>query len=115
MTARITHYDFGKITVDDTPYTSDVVVYPDRVADRWWRREGHRLATADLDEVLAAAPQILIVGTGYFDRMKVPDETLQELTNRGIEIHVAPTREAIELFNTMRTSATVVAALHLTC
>ena len=112
---RITAYSFGNISVDDQRYNSDVIIYPDRVEDSWWRREGHRLDMDDLRSVMAARPRVLVVGTGYYGNMKVPDLTRQELESRGVKVHIAPTGEAVDLFNTMRDAADVVAALHLTC
>ncbi len=36
---RIDHYVFGKMVVDGKTYTSDLIVYPDRVDPSWWRPE----------------------------------------------------------------------------
>lgn len=112
---RITDYAFGRIRVDQESYDKDVVICPHRVHGPWWRKEGHRLDVDDLDVVFAQKPRVLIVGTGYYGNMRVPEETRRSIESRGIELHVAPTREAVELFNTMREAADVVAALHLTC
>jgi hypothetical protein len=63
---RITHYSFGRITVDDEIFTSDVVIYPDRINSSWWRKEGHLLQVADLKEIVKESVPFLIIGTGYF-------------------------------------------------
>lgn len=60
-------YQFGRIDVDGHAYTSDVIITPERVVDTWWRKEGHTLAIADLADVVAAKPDIVVVGTGYLD------------------------------------------------
>lgn len=112
---QITDYSFGNLSVEDKTFTSDVIIYPDRVRGHWWRKEGHRLDIADLQEVVDIQPRVLIVGTGYYGRMQVPDETCRRIADRGIEMTVASTPEAVELFNMMCASADVVAALHLTC
>jgi hypothetical protein len=44
----ITSYDFGHIIIDGKRYTSDLIVFPDRVKVGWWRKEGHRLQLEDL-------------------------------------------------------------------
>ena len=44
---------------------------------------------ADLNEVLETKPEILVVGTGYYGRMKVPKETNRipyELRDRSIRL-----------------------------
>ena len=113
---RITAYDFGRIEIDGRSYTSDVIIALDRVFSPWWRREGHSLHVEDLSEVFRAGPAILVVGTGYYGRMQVPEETLACLEHDGIEVRVSDTREAVRVFNTLgETTARVYAALHLTC
>jgi hypothetical protein len=109
-------YEFGYITVDGKTYTMDVVIMPDRVADSWWRKEGHRLHIDDLAEAIAAKPEVLVIGTGYYGRMIVPEETRSHLEAKGIRVLAAQTREAVkEFYKLQRQAAKVVAALHLTC
>jgi hypothetical protein len=112
---KIEHYSFGKITIDGKTYTSDVIIYPDRIDSSWWRKEGHSLHIADLVEVVNAKPEILVVGTGYSGLMVVPEETISYLKSKGIEVHVARTEKAVKLFNDLQKNKRVIAALHLTC
>jgi len=76
---RIDRYSFGHVDVEGHSYDADVIIFPDRAQERWWRREGHRLAQEDLETVLAEKPDVLLVGTGYYGRMWVPEETLYSL------------------------------------
>ena len=114
---RIDRYSFGRIGVGDRDYDADVIIFPDRIQERWLRREGHRLAEADLDTVLAEAPELLVIGTGYYGRMQVPKETRAAIRAAGVgEIRIAKTGEAVALFNRLQAQyARIVAALHLTC
>jgi hypothetical protein len=113
---KVTSYGFGKIGIGEKVYTSDVIITRENVDDSWWRKEGHRLQIADLDKVVDARPDVLVVGTGYFGRMVVPDETRRFLQSKGIELLDAPTGEAVkELNKILEENANVVAALHLTC
>ena len=113
---KITDYSFGHIEVNGRVYDSDVIITPEGVQDRWWRKEGHKLAIEDLDRVVAAEPDTLIIGSGYYGRLQVPRDTRAFLTGRGIAIEVMQTSEAVEMFNRLqRKYARVVAALHLTC
>jgi len=112
----IAAYRFGSIEIDGRTYTSDVVITPERVVDTWWRQQGHNLAIVDLAEAVAAKPAVLVIGTGYFGRMAVSDETRRHLEAQGIQVREARTREAVQDFNRLqRESTRVVAALHLTC
>ena len=112
----IESYDFGSITIGGRRYTSDVIVLPDRVIDGWWRREGHAVCLEDLEEALKAEPEVLVIGTGYYGLVRVPDDVKRALRERGVEVVVEPTRRACEVFNKLLSERRrVVAALHLTC
>ncbi len=112
----IEEYSFGRIKVDGKENSSDVIIHPDRVDSSWWREEGHRLAPEDLADVLLDPPAILVIGTGYSGRLAVPAETFQNLRNRGIQVFVARTEDAVKDFNRFQGEHVhVVAALHLTC
>jgi len=112
----ISGYRFGKIDIGGRTYTSDVIITPERVIDGWWRQRGHALAVADLDDVMAASPDVLVIGTGYFGRMCVSQEARQYLEAQGIQVHDAQTGEAVHDFNRrQKEPGRVVAALHLTC
>lgn len=112
---KIEHYSFGKITINGKTYTSDVIIYPGRVDSSWWRKEGHYLQVVDLTDVINAKPEVLIIGTGYSGVMVVPKETISHLESKGIEVHVARSEKAVEMFNKLQKEKIAIAALHLTC
>ncbi len=112
---KITHYSFGKITINGKTYSSDVIIFPERINASWWRQEGHVLNIADLKDIIYEGLPLLIVGIGFYGAMKVPQETLDYLTLKKIEVHVANTGEAVKFFNEIASQKPCVAALHLTC
>lgn len=112
---EITHYSFGRITVRGQTYTSDVIIYPDRVDSSWWRKEGHSLHPSDLEDIVREGPDLLIVGAGASGVLSVPPETLGFLESKGIAVKVERTDRAVELFNRSPGDRKVIAALHLTC
>lgn len=114
-TPSIHSYRFGRIVIDSQPYSQDVIILPDRVIPNWWRREGHSLHAADLEDVLAAEPDLLVVGQGAYGRMGVSDEVRQTLEQACIELVAQPTKQACETYNQLRDRKAVAAALHLTC
>ena len=67
----IDSYRFGSIVIDGKEYQSDVIIFPDRVMDNWWRREGHKLQLADIEDVLDENPDLVIAGTGVSAAAKV--------------------------------------------
>lgn len=111
----LTHYSFGRITIDDKTYTSDVIIYPGRVDPSWWRKQGHYLQPVDLEDIVNAKPDVVVIGTGAYGVMQVPKETVRSLESKGIEVHVARTEDAVKIYNSIPGDKTTVAALHLTC
>lgn len=113
---RISEYKFGKIVIENKTYTSDVIISPEQVIDSWQRKQGHNLDITDLDDIVNAKPDVLIIGTGYYGRMWVPDETRRYLGEQGIKVRQAKTGDAVSEFNALQKEcARIVAALHLTC
>ena len=113
---KIKSYEFGRIEIDGKVYTSDVIIYDDHVNSSWWRKEGHYLQIEDIEEILAVKPDVIIIGTGKFDTMKVSNEVRKELESRGIEFLYSNTDDACNRHNEIfGSSKRVVTALHLTC
>ncbi|MFX0067282.1 MAG: Mth938-like domain-containing protein [Candidatus Hermodarchaeota archaeon] len=111
----INSYDFGHIIIDGKRYNRDLIIFPGWIKAGWWRKDGHRLQVEDLEEVLAAKPEVLVVGTGYYGEMIVPELTRKHVQSEGIKLFVQKTAEATQTFNRLTESRKVVAVLHLTC
>jgi len=112
----INNYRFGRIEINGLAYTSDVIILPDGIKTPWWRDEGHTLKPGDLLDVLAAQPEVLVIGQGAQGLMKVTCEARACLEGAGIEVVCATTARAVELYNERcRRGRKVAAALHLTC
>jgi hypothetical protein len=108
-------YEFGRIVIDGKTYTSDVIIYPDRVDGSWWRKEGHELCISDLAKILPEKPEVLIVGTGNAGIMRILEETKSLCSSRSIELIAEPTGKAWKTYNQLSSQKRVIAALHLTC
>ena len=108
--------DFGSIQIDGQTYNTDIIIYPDgRIADNWWRRHGHRLSFEDIESLVSADPEVIVIGTGVYGRM-LPEAGLEKtLTERGIELVLGATAEAVSHFNRLQSSRKVGAGFHLTC
>jgi hypothetical protein len=114
---HIDTYSFGNIRIDGRDYSQDVILLGDEVKTSWWREAGgHVYAVRDFQDVLAAAPEVVVLGTGYFGRVNVLDETIAALADAGCEIVVEKTGGAVEYYNRFAGDGRdVAAALHLTC
>ncbi len=117
---RIDSYSFGKIVIEGKAYSKDVLILPYRVISPWWREEGHSLCREDLTEVISAAPEVIVIGTGDMGAMDVPENAVRYLEAKNIEVIIMKTGAAVEEFNRLseinKTSPWLaVAAFHLTC
>lgn len=112
----IEDYTFGRVVVDRETHTKDVIIFADRVRANWWRRRGHEVCAEDLEEVLAASPEVVVIGTGAYGAVKVLTEARAALEQIDAELVAEPTGAACETFNRLLAEGkTAVAGLHLTC
>jgi hypothetical protein len=112
---RIERYRFGEMIISGKRYHRDLIVMGETVLDSWWREEGHRLHLEDLQPVLDDPPHMLVVGQGDPGLMEVSEEVRAALRARGLDVVVAPTRDAVTLFNAADGRCKVAGAFHLTC
>lgn len=112
---HIDQYQFGKVIIDGVRYTRDLIILPSRIISDWWRDEGHLLKLDDLEQVLEANPQFLVIGMGASGRMRVSREVEDALQAAGIGWAALPTGEACQEFNRRAAEEGSTAVLHLTC
>lgn len=115
ITSMIDLYTFGQMIIDGERYTTDLIIYPDSIDAAWRRKEGHRLCIVDIQDVIAAHPEYLVIGTGYSGLMKVLPATQEYLQGQGIQLIACPTKQACELFNEILTKCRLIGVFHLTC
>jgi len=111
----IDSYQFGLIVVTGKKYTSDVIIFPDRVSNSWWRKTGHQLCVKDIAEVITENPEVLVIGSGASGLMKVLPEVQERVEAQSIKLIVEPTDKACHTYNRLCRSQETVAALHITC
>lgn len=112
----IDSYEFGRMIIDGISHSKDLVILPEQVEPNWWRQEGHCLHSEDLLERLQQSrPEVLIIGTGKFGMMKIPDDVKQVFENMNIVVITRKTDDAVVEYNKLSQSRRVVGAFHLTC
>ncbi|MEM3458843.1 MAG: MTH938/NDUFAF3 family protein [Candidatus Bathyarchaeia archaeon] len=114
----IESYEFGSIVINRKKYTKDLIIFPEKILDNWWRKEGHMLNVEDLKEIFEqkTKPEMLVVGTGYYGIMKISPEVNDILKAQAIKLIAQPTKEACQTFNKfLGANKRVVGAFHLTC
>nr|WP_319394191.1 MTH938/NDUFAF3 family protein [uncultured Desulfobacter sp.] len=115
----ISSFSFGHMVIGADTYAADLIILPDKtILPSWRRKQGHVLELADLRAVLPLNPDMLIVGTGVYDRMTMAPGLEKDLLSMGIELNALSTDAAATLFNTTiaRTpDKSESACFHLTC
>ena len=112
---NIDAYSFGSVTIDGKTYRSDLIIYPDKIDQKWWRKSGHLLQMVDLRQITGYKPEILIIGTGASELMRIDPEVEKEMRSLNIKLIVKETAEAVKKYNKLADKDRAVCALHLTC
>lgn len=113
---KIDSYRFGRMVIDGRTFTKDLIIYSDYVEANWWRAEGHCLHPEDLKLHLEKArARILVVGTGQFGMMQVPEAFRNHLERMKIRLVAEKTASAVAQFNLLGDAEGLMGAFHLTC
>ena len=108
-------YRFGRLTAEGERHTKDVILR-EGCGTPWWREQGHSVSEKDLEILLNDPPEVLVIGTGAFGMMSVPEATRRALEDRGIRLFIERSSKAVKAFEQLSAEgADVALAVHLTC
>jgi hypothetical protein len=97
----------------------DFKLYPGGGRAWDWTETGTRhspgIQPADIEELLACGAAIVVLSQGMNKQLQVHPVTRRYLEQRAITVHVAETREAVEIYNELAEGAPVVGLFHSTC
>lgn len=119
----ISEYHFGSITINDKNYTHDVEVRWDGQVLDWQRQESHIIDVEDVKRAVEQNPETIIIGTGEAGVAKVAEAAQRFIKEKGIELIVDITAEAVKTFNILAEDSEeeegeqkkVIGLFHLTC
>jgi hypothetical protein len=119
----ITNISWGRVEVDVAGQTfsyKDCKIWPGGASEWDWTETGTHhtpgIQPADLDEILAHDPDIVILSRGMQRRLRTTAETEKLLQARNIPYEILETNEAVERFNALTQDGRRAAALlHSTC
>jgi hypothetical protein len=107
---------FGRMVVGAEKHTKDLKIVGCEVKGSWWRGQGHLLVSADISDILANVPDVLVIGSGMSGMMQVDESLKLDLAEMGISVIVLPTDKAAAKYNELvLLGKKVDAAFHLTC
>jgi hypothetical protein len=119
----IEEYKFGSITIDGKIYNHDVEVRWTGEVLKWRREEGHVFNVEDVKRAVEQNPDTIILGTGTYGVCKVTEQCQNYIKERGIELIIDKTEEAVKTFNIILEESKeeegkqrkVIGLFHLTC
>ncbi len=95
----IDHFEPGKVVIDGTSYTQDVLIHGDDVMT-WFRVETDLLNEADLQFLLSEGAKEILLGLGPpAGRVEVPPETKAALSHWPVRFDYLGSAEAVTAFN----------------
>ena len=117
---KILYLSWGRLEVEgqDRPF-KDAKLFPGGAREWDWKETGtgHEsgIQLTDVEEVLKHEVTAVVLGRGFYERLQIRPETLQELEDRHITAYVGQTEEAVRLYNELSESERVGALIHSTC
>ena len=115
---QFSHFEFGVIEIDGMTYEHDVVVDRGKVRRRNKKaskkfRDTFGHTPLSLEEDIPWKCTRLVIGTGAYGRLPVMDDVKRDAKERGVDLLVLPTAEAIKALQKQPTHTNAV--LHVTC
>lgn len=98
----IEEYKFGKITVDGQTYDVDIQTDWNGEVTNWNRQEDHIVGVDDVRQAVEKNPQSIVIGTGYEAQAQLVEEAKIFIQEKGIELFVDRTEEAVRTFNILK-------------
>ena len=116
---EVTAIEWGRVEASGETF-KDAKLFPGGARAWDWNETGTRhvpgTQPADAEELIANGADVLVLSRGMDLVLQVPAETVAVLEERGVEVIVAETREAVARFNELvRAGRRVGALIHSTC
>jgi len=116
---RIIAVSWGRMTVDGLGDGKDFKLYPGGGRAWDWNETGTRhrpgIQPADVAELLVHGATAVVLSRGMEEQLEVDPATLELLAERGVAVHVAETRAAVEMYNELAGHTPVGGLFHSTC
>lgn len=98
----IEEYKFGQITIDGKNYDRDVQTdWNGEVLD-WCKKDSHLITAEDVRGATDKNPESIVIGTGQEGNTVVSEEAKIFIREKGIELLVDKTEEAVKTFNILK-------------
>jgi hypothetical protein len=112
--------EFGSITIDGKTYDHDVIIHLSGKVDKRKKKlskeqygTSHIISKAEAKSVFEDGCDLLIIGGGQEGNVQLSPEAGDYFENKGCQVIVQPTPEAIRSFNQSRKKK--IGLMHVTC
>ena len=116
---QILRIRWGEMQVEDLSEGKDFKLYPGGGRGWDWTETGTEHYTgiqpADVQELLDHGANVVVLSRGMQGRLRVSAELVRLLEDRGVAVHVAGTREAVDIYNGLFETERVGGLFHSTC
>jgi hypothetical protein len=116
---KIVSISWGHMEVDGLEPGKDFKLYPGGGREWDWSETGTRhspgIQPADVEELLAHGAQVVVLSRGMDLQLEIDPSTGDYLEERGVEVHIAETNEAVDLYNDLAETRPVGGLFHSTC
>ncbi len=117
---RVTHLSWGHLELEGVDGSfKDAKLFPGGARAWDWNETGTNhdpgIQPADIEELLEHGASAVVLSKGFNERLRVTQDALRMLEDRGVSAHVRQTEEAIQLYNELRETERVGALIHSTC
>jgi len=116
---RILAISWGHMEVEGIGAGKDFKLYPGGGREWDWSETGMShfpgIRPADAGELVARGAAAIVLSRGMEERLQVDPATLEYLEQQSVEVHVAGTREAVQIYNNLAGTVPVAGLFHSTC
>ena len=116
---RILAISWGHMEVEGIGEWKDFKLYPGGGREWDWSETGMShspgIQPADVQELLDRGAAAVVLSRGMEERLRVDPAALEYLEQQSVEVHVAETREAVQIYNNLAGAVPVGGLFHSTC
>ncbi|RMF65413.1 MAG: hypothetical protein D6743_08055 [Calditrichaeota bacterium] len=117
---RIKRLGWGRLEVEGVATAfKDAKLFPGGAREWDWRETGTQhspgIQIADVLELLERGAEEVVLSKGMYERLQVPEETVQFFRRKRIPVHILQTEKAVRLYNELREKTRVGGLFHTTC
>ncbi len=117
---RINELSWGRMAIDGVGIGKDFKLWPGGGREWDWTETGTHhvpgIQPADVEELLANGSQAIVLTRGMLRRLHTCSQTMSFLETKGIDVYVAETKKAAQIYNDLVSRGEAVGGLfHSTC